>query len=223
MLPHNLLCTRVFVQQQMTVGDRKVFGSGTRLYVTGPREDKVTEPTLKAYKPSKIQGDKRTMVCQASNMFPDLVKFSWQTKSSSGGEWSNVPDQQVIEQRDEVGNETPPKVFVTSMITVDKDMINNNNKYKCSVDHEGTKEPKTAEINEGTSSAGNGGDPVQPTCPTTTESTEQKQKSETTDEAPSLYLFLYAYGIMLMKNGVYFVAVSLYLFKRRFEKKNEST
>nr|XP_055057901.1 immunoglobulin kappa light chain-like isoform X2 [Misgurnus anguillicaudatus] len=203
------------------ISDRKVFGSGTRLYVTDVGKDKVIEPTLKSYKPSKIQGDKRTMVCQASKMFPDLVKFTWQTKTSTGGEWANVPDQQVIEQRDEVGKD-PPKVFVTSMITVDENTIKNN-KYKCSVKHEGTTDPKTAYIDEGTSSPGSGVDPVEATCPPTTENTEQKQKSETTDEAPSLYLFLYAYGIMLMKNGLYFVAVSLYLFKRRFGKKNEST
>ncbi|XP_073714285.1 uncharacterized protein [Misgurnus anguillicaudatus] len=200
----------------------KVFGSGTRLYVTDVGKDKVNVPTLKAYKPSKIQGDKRTMVCQASKMFPDLVKFTWQTKTSTGGDWANVPDEQVIEQRDEVGKDNPPTVFVTSMITVDENTIKNN-KYKCSVKHEGTTDPKTAYIDEGTSSPGSGVDPVEATCPPTTENTEQKQKSETTDEAPSLYLFLYAYGIMLMKNGLYFVAVSLYLFKRRFGKKNEST
>jgi len=42
------------------------------------------------------------------------------------------------------------------------------------------------------------------------------------DQIPSLYLFVYAYGVMLMKNGVYFCAVLIVLLKRKVGNKKES-
>uniref|UniRef100_A0A8C1W7W7 Ig-like domain-containing protein n=1 Tax=Cyprinus carpio TaxID=7962 RepID=A0A8C1W7W7_CYPCA len=115
----------------------KTFGSGTKLYVTG--KDQVKAPTLFGYLPSKKDEKKsdghgkQTMLCQASGMFPDLVKFAWKKKDA--GKWGDVSEGDVVEQRND-GQE----VTVTSMLIVDKDKARNDD-YQCTVVHEGkTKE-----------------------------------------------------------------------------------
>uniref|UniRef100_A0A8C2DUX8 Ig-like domain-containing protein n=1 Tax=Cyprinus carpio TaxID=7962 RepID=A0A8C2DUX8_CYPCA len=131
----------LFAQEQMTVGDRKVFGSGTRLYVTG---EPVKLPKVSGYLPSKKYIDKQgkqTMLCQASDMFPDLVKFTWRTKSEAG-DFKDVPEENVVEQSYKRDNKT---VTVTSMMIIDKNTIEKNN-YQCTVTHEGT--TKNTEILE---------------------------------------------------------------------------
>lgn len=200
--------------------DRKLFGSGTRLYVTD-KDVAVRPPSLTAYSPSHKHDKKSTMLCQASGMFPDLVKFSWKTMGSSG-DWTNVPNEQVVEQRDEKKNE----VFVTSMVIVDKDEAKNNN-YECIVEHEGSSTPTTHKAKvkpdkvESSEKKPEDGTP-NPTCPPPSENTEQNLET-ISDQTPSLYMFVYAYGIMLMKNGVYFAAVCIFLLKRKAEKKDESS
>uniref|UniRef100_A0A8C2C010 Ig-like domain-containing protein n=1 Tax=Cyprinus carpio TaxID=7962 RepID=A0A8C2C010_CYPCA len=120
--------------KQMTVGYRKTFGSGTKLYVT----DQVKAPTLFGYLPSKKDEKKsdghgkQTMLCQASGMFPDLVKFAWKKKDA--GKWGDVSEGDVVEQRND-GQE----ITVTSMLIVDKDKARNND-YQCTVVHEGKTE-----------------------------------------------------------------------------------
>uniref|UniRef100_A0A671LQ21 Ig-like domain-containing protein n=1 Tax=Sinocyclocheilus anshuiensis TaxID=1608454 RepID=A0A671LQ21_9TELE len=120
----------------------KVFGSGTRLYVTGSQ---VKPPKLYGYLPSKKYIDKRdkqTMLCQASGMFPDLVKFTWKKKSETG-EWTNVPEENVVEQNNKNA------VTVTSMMIIDKNTAENSD-YQCTVAHEGgTDKPQTLEMKRG--------------------------------------------------------------------------
>uniref|UniRef100_A0A8C2DTQ9 Ig-like domain-containing protein n=1 Tax=Cyprinus carpio TaxID=7962 RepID=A0A8C2DTQ9_CYPCA len=121
--------------------NRKVFGSGTRLYVTG---EPVKLPKVSGYLPSKKYIDKQgkqTMLCQASDMFPDLVKFTWRTKSEAG-DFKDVPEENVVEQSYKRDNKT---VTVTSMMIIDKNTIEKNN-YQCTVTHEGT--TKNTEILE---------------------------------------------------------------------------
>uniref|UniRef100_A0A8C2GYE3 Ig-like domain-containing protein n=1 Tax=Cyprinus carpio TaxID=7962 RepID=A0A8C2GYE3_CYPCA len=114
----------------------KTFGSGTKLYVTG--KDQVKAPTLFGYLPSKKDEKKsdghgkQTMLCQASGMFPDLVKFAWKKKDA--GKWGDVSEGDVVEQRND-GQE----ITVTSMLIVDKDKARNND-YQCTVVHEGKTE-----------------------------------------------------------------------------------
>lgn len=108
-------------------------------------EDKVpVPPVLTAYSRSEKQADKSTMLCQASGMFPDLVKFSWKWKSSTG-DWTDLEEKHFREQRDEKEN----KIFVTSMLIVEKVTAKNNN-YQCTVEHEGSKVTTLlAEIKQG--------------------------------------------------------------------------
>ncbi|RXN12160.1 T-cell receptor [Labeo rohita] len=113
----------------MTVGDKKVFGSGTRLYVTEPGKDKFINPNLSGYLPSKPdpKNGKQAMLCQASGMFPDLVRFEWKKNGAT------VPagEGEVVEQRKE-----QPKVTVTSMLILDEDKAKSGD-YECAVIHEG--------------------------------------------------------------------------------------
>ncbi|KAA0719320.1 hypothetical protein E1301_Tti006590 [Triplophysa tibetana] len=206
----------VFITVHTGMGDRKVFGSGTRLYVT---DKAVVEPKLTAYPPSEKHGTKSIMLCQASRMFPDLVKFSWQSKSSTR-DWTDLTSD-FVEQRDEKDS----NIFVTSMLILDKETAKNNN-YQCTVEHEGSKVTKQkAEVKPDkveNSEKKPEDDNPNPTCPPS-ENTKQNLGNQNVDQKPSSYLFVYAYGIMLMKNGVYFVTVCIFLLKRKAGKKDESS
>lgn len=200
----------------MTVGDKKVFGSGTRLYVTDSGKDTVKSPTLTAYLPTKKQSGKQTMLCQATDMFPDLVKFTWKKKTNAG-QWTEVSEDNVVEQR----NENP--VIVTSILILDQNAAGKD-LYQCTLTHEGSNTPKSKILeNVNKDPAGKSDDTiVDPTCSTPNDETLTKQISGS-GQIPSLYLFVYAYGVMLMKNGVYFCAVFIFVLKRKVGKKEESS
>ncbi|XP_042623766.1 uncharacterized protein LOC109090164 [Cyprinus carpio] len=187
---------------QMTVGDKKVFGSGTRLYVTGPGNT-VESPKVSGYLPSKKYSDKhgkQTMLCHASGTVPYLVKFTWAKKSETE-EWTAVPKEDVVEQS------YKDKKIVTSMMIVDKNTAENNS-YKKILEMK-REDIKTA---KGPS----------PTCPPDSE--ETMQISGDSEQISSLYVFVYAYGVMIMKNGLYFCVVSIFLLKRKAgRKKDESS
>uniref|UniRef100_A0A672N2B4 Ig-like domain-containing protein n=1 Tax=Sinocyclocheilus grahami TaxID=75366 RepID=A0A672N2B4_SINGR len=121
-------------------GSTVIFGSGTRLYVTG---SPVKSPKLYGYLPSKNdKRDKQTMLCQASGMFPDLVKFTWKKKSETG-QLTDVPEENVVEQTNKNA------VTVTSMMIIDKNTAENND-YQCTVVHEGiTDKLQTLEMKRG--------------------------------------------------------------------------
>lgn len=108
------------------------------------KDKAVAPPSVTAYSPAE-KHDKNTLLCQASGMFPDLVKFSWRTKSSSG-DWADVSKEHFVEQRDEKKKE---EVFVTSMMIVDKNAAKNN--YQCSVEHEGKTQTRTIQVKPGNS------------------------------------------------------------------------
>ncbi|XP_043117185.1 immunoglobulin kappa light chain-like isoform X1 [Puntigrus tetrazona] len=203
--------------------DRKVFGSGTRLYVTEPGKDKFTAPTLSGYLPSKKDKNKKdkngkqTMLCHASGMFPDLVRFEWKKKDAD--QWTAVSEGDVVEQRNE-----KPEVTVTSMLIVDKDKAQNDN-YKCTVIHEGnTDGTKSLEMKEESSEpAQNPEQNAITPCPTSTEVPKEMQKSGDSEQMPSMFLFIYAYRVLLLKNALFFCVVSIFLLKRKAARKDKSS
>ncbi|CAM4591392.1 unnamed protein product [Leuciscus chuanchicus] len=199
----------------MTVGDKKVFGSGTRLYVTDKGKDTVIPPTLTAYVPSKKQSGKQAVLCQAKDMFPDLVKFTWKKKSN--GAWTDVSEENFVEQR----NEKDKKVIVTSMMIFDQ----NTDVYQCILTHEGGKGPQTITLEDEKKEKKvekSDNAIVNTTCPLN-ETLSYQQISGSSDQIPSQNLFVYAYGVMLMKNGLYCCAVFIFLLKRKVGKKEESS
>ncbi|XP_043117208.1 immunoglobulin kappa light chain-like isoform X4 [Puntigrus tetrazona] len=203
--------------------NRKVFGSGTRLYVTEPGKDKFTAPTLSGYLPSKKDKNKKdkngkqTMLCHASGMFPDLVRFEWKKKDAD--QWTAVSEGDVVEQRNE-----KPEVTVTSMLIVDKDKAQNDN-YKCTVIHEGnTDGTKSLEMKEESSEpAQNPEQNAITPCPTSTEVPKEMQKSGDSEQMPSMFLFIYAYRVLLLKNALFFCVVSIFLLKRKAARKDKSS
>ncbi|KAL1280467.1 hypothetical protein QQF64_015067 [Cirrhinus molitorella] len=199
-------------------GSTKVFGSGTRLYVTDQGKDKIIAPKLSGYLPSAKgpdKHDKQTMLCQASGMFPDLVRFEWK---KNGATWNDVSEGDVVEQRN-----TSPEITVTSILIVDKDKAKNNN-YQCSVTHEGSNtgpqilDMKKEESTQTGDSTQN--DQIKATC-APTEDPIKKETSGDSEQISSMSLFVYAYGVMLMKNALFFCVVSVFLLQRRAGKKDE--
>ncbi|XP_039533764.1 immunoglobulin kappa light chain-like isoform X43 [Pimephales promelas] len=193
-------------------GNKKVFGSGTRLYVTDQGKDTTKSPTLTAYLPTTKESGKQTRICQATDMFPDLVKFNWKKKSNTG-DWTDVSEDNVVEQR----NVDP--VIVTSILIVDQ-YTAGEDLYQCTLTYEGGMKQKTLQ-NDKDPANNNEGATVKPTC-SPDNKTSTIQISGSSDQIPSLYLFVYAYGVMLMKNGVYFCAVLIVLLKRKVGNKKES-
>ncbi|XP_062318915.1 uncharacterized protein LOC134021853 isoform X2 [Osmerus eperlanus] len=103
-----------------------VFGSGTRLIVT---DNEVKSPKVTIYPAFTHQRNGRTIVlCRASDMFPDLVRFSWKMEREDG-RLVEVPEaeREELEQRED-GR-------VTSVIII-KNQEAKTKKYSCTVKHE---------------------------------------------------------------------------------------
>ncbi|KAL6490306.1 hypothetical protein MHYP_G00006510 [Metynnis hypsauchen] len=176
------------------------FGAGTRLYVT---EDKAKSPTLSVYPIVKQGNGKSVLLCKASDMFPNLVRFTW--KEDSGD-----TEGDLLEQKDDSA--------VTSMLIVDE-VKAKTNQYKCSVQHDSSN-PQVSDVDI----------PKEDNKPSTTESTPVdsaicstspgQKEEESTNFASSelvhrLYLFNLTYVSLLVKNVLYFCAVGVLLYKRR--------
>ncbi|XP_029943615.1 ras-associated and pleckstrin homology domains-containing protein 1-like isoform X1 [Salarias fasciatus] len=73
-------CRRVFVSLFLTVGE-KIFGSGTKLYVT---EQQVVKPVVSVYPAASRDPLKNHLLCVASAMFPPEVQFSWKRLKQNG-------------------------------------------------------------------------------------------------------------------------------------------
>ncbi|KAF4089680.1 hypothetical protein AMELA_G00069170 [Ameiurus melas] len=194
-------------------GDTKVFSSGIRLYVT---DGSAKVPKVSVYQVSKPQSNgKRVLLCQARGMFPDIVKFTWETKDQSG-QTGELKDDEQLEQRDE-----DQEVKITSMLIVDQQKVKTNS-FTCSVQH-GTSNPQsfTTPQDEETHDPDPDPVPVKP-CPTPKEMV-QEEKEEEEEETPiygvfelrrSLYLFSVSYVILLVKCVLYFCTVLVLLYKR---------
>ncbi|KAK2860749.1 hypothetical protein Q7C36_004915 [Tachysurus vachellii] len=134
-----------FVTEQNTVSSRKLFGSGTKLYVTDTNtlKDQVKTPQVAVYQVSKLlQNKKRVLLCQAKDMFPDLVRFTWQAEDQSGKK-VELKDYEQLEQRDD-----NPEIRITSMLIVDKDKLRTST-FTCSVQHDSSVEDQSVIVPRG--------------------------------------------------------------------------
>ncbi|XP_026143072.1 immunoglobulin lambda-1 light chain isoform X1 [Carassius auratus] len=201
-------------------GDKKVFGPGTRLYVTG---DKFESPKVSGYLPYRNEDANQTMLCNARDMFPDLVKFTWEKKNETV-DWTNVEDKYVVEQSykaDEKDKKVKVKA-VSSMMIIDKNTAKSN-EFRCTVTHEGnTEKPQIILMKKVSTLKKKPTDNEKPTCPPTDETIINK-KSGDSEQIRSLYMFVYAYGVMIMKNGMYFCVVFIFLLKRKAARKKDES
>ncbi|GLD74876.1 uncharacterized protein AKAME5_002620800 [Lates japonicus] len=73
-----------FLYQSLSLCYR-IFGSGTKLYVT---DEAVVKPVVSVYPAASrahLEG-KTSLLCLASGMFPPLVQFSWKRQDGSSAE-----------------------------------------------------------------------------------------------------------------------------------------
>ncbi|XP_073347369.1 immunoglobulin lambda-1 light chain-like [Pagrus major] len=103
-----------------------IFGSGTKLFVTG---EQVVKPVVSVYPAasrSHLEGNS-SLLCVASAMFPPLVRFSWNRRKENEEEWLPAEGEQ-LELR-QLGR-------TAAILLVDGDALYTY-KYRCSVQHEG--------------------------------------------------------------------------------------
>ncbi|XP_070701637.1 immunoglobulin lambda-1 light chain-like [Pempheris klunzingeri] len=105
-----------------------IFGSGTKLYVTG---EQVVKPVVSLYPvTSRAQQEgKSSLLCVASGMFPPLVQFSWKRQKVNGRpeKMGNAEGEQL--KLRESG-------CTSSIIEIGREALSTF-KYHCSVKHEG--------------------------------------------------------------------------------------
>lgn len=100
-------------------------------------------PKVSVYPISNQQKNhKHVLMCQARDMFPDMVKFTWKAENERG-ENVELKDEEMLEQRDE-----DREVKITSMLIVDKQKANINT-FTCSVKHISSDEDKKLSIPKG--------------------------------------------------------------------------
>ncbi|MCI4377666.1 hypothetical protein PGIGA_G00206140 [Pangasianodon gigas] len=135
-------------------------------------------------------------------MFPDLVRFMWQSEDQSRRKVELKDDEQ-LEQRDE-----DQEVRITSMLIVDQHKAMNN-KFTCSVQHDSSFDDQIVIIPRVKHNT------MTKTCSKVEEEEEEEFMTFGLFELRrSLYLFNVTYVILLAKNVLYFCTVSVLLYKR---------
>ncbi|XP_051809606.1 uncharacterized protein LOC127535487 [Acanthochromis polyacanthus] len=122
---------QVFVRPFFTVEGRGlyfIFGSGTKLYVTG---EQVVKPVVSVYPAASrvhLEGSS-SLLCLASAMFPPLVRFSWKRQKEDGQlEDLDPAEGEQLEIRE------PGRSASILLIHQQQD---STYKYSCYVQHEG--------------------------------------------------------------------------------------
>ncbi|XP_047667455.1 uncharacterized protein LOC113663835 [Tachysurus fulvidraco] len=200
----------IFLLLNITLWDWvKVFGSGTRLYVT---DEKVKKPQLTVYpvfKPKETDG-KSVLMCQARDMYPDLVRFTWKAKDLKGQD-VNLGDDERLEQTDKTNKtDKDSEVRITSMLIVNNQKAIEN-KFTCSVQHDSDQQetlsiPTDEDLRENK--------PDSEACSTQKPEDEKEEEEEIEnfglfELSRKLYLFIVTYVLLLVKNVFYFCIVSV--------------
>ncbi|XP_060788351.1 uncharacterized protein LOC132893336 [Neoarius graeffei] len=174
----------------------KVFSSGTKLYVTdNSTPQQAQAPKVEVYPMSRPQSGKSVLLCQAREMFPDLVKFKWEAGNV------DLTGNEKLEQRESTGG-----VQITSMLIVDEDKASKNT-FTCTVEHETGPLTKTIEIPKASTSTEN--------CPTPKVEDDVQEDPDESVLSRSQYLFSVTYTMLLVKNVLYFCTISVLLCKRK--------
>ncbi|XP_062413724.1 immunoglobulin lambda-1 light chain-like [Pungitius pungitius] len=105
-----------------------IFGSGTKLYVTG---EEVVKPVVSVYpaaSSANLEG-RSSLLCLASSMFPPLVRFSWKRQKENGPLVEMLPAEAEQLELTESGR--------TAAILLVHQQENSRYRYRCCVHHEG--------------------------------------------------------------------------------------
>ncbi|XP_067091954.1 immunoglobulin lambda-like polypeptide 5 [Osmerus mordax] len=198
---------RLFDIMYVTVENKvMVFGSGTRLIVT---DNEVKSPKVTVYPAFTHPRNGRTIVlCQASDMFPDLVRFSWKMEREDG-RLVEVPEaeREELEQRED-GR-------VTSVIII-KNQEAKTKKYSCTVKHEVANVEDIQKIHkkEESSFTTAASAPTSPPQNHTHVSPAVHVPDELLQSMCSVNLASLVYTVMIVKSLVYCCGLSLLLLLR---------
>uniref|UniRef100_A0A3B5QXS7 Ig-like domain-containing protein n=1 Tax=Xiphophorus maculatus TaxID=8083 RepID=A0A3B5QXS7_XIPMA len=131
-----------FLYQSVSLWDEWIFGSGTKLFVTGKNQHLLVSISRKLYYKMGF------LLCLASGMFPPEVKFTWKTLEDDGEK--DLTSEEQLELREP--NRT------ASILLVDRDLLSTS-RYRCSVQHEGgpVEAPTTQGDEAGRPGGGSGG------------------------------------------------------------------
>lgn len=109
----------------------RIFGSGTKLFVTG---EPVVKPVVSVYPAASrahLEG-KSYLLCVASAMFPPVVRFSWKRREEDGPLEELPPD----ERGEQLELRGSGRTAVAAILSVRR-RENGTYKYRCYVEHEG--------------------------------------------------------------------------------------
>ncbi|XP_076828193.1 immunoglobulin lambda-1 light chain-like [Brachyhypopomus gauderio] len=195
-------------------GDTAVFSSGIRLYVAdGVNQIKV--PKVSTYLATEQDNGKSILLCQAREMFPDILKITWEAKDKKEAVLT-VPetDDELLEQRDE------GQFRVTSLLIINHQK-ETTNKYSCSVQHDNKHQKLTVQRGEEKPDVTPIPSLVQ-TCslPNVQQGvreevdSQEETRQDIRGRSRSLNLFRLTYVVLVVKNLLYFCCVSVLLYKR---------
>ncbi|XP_032420511.1 immunoglobulin kappa light chain-like [Xiphophorus hellerii] len=171
-----------------------IFGSGTKLFVTG---DPVVKPMVSVYPAasSARRGRRGFLLCLASGMFPPEVKFSWKRLEDDGEK--DLTSEEQLELREP--NRT------ASILLVNRDLLSTS-RYRCSVQHEGgpVEAPTTQELPAAAASC----PPQKP------DQAELQQHALSFQSQCRVKLLCLLYSVLIVKSLVYCSGLSLLMVLR---------
>uniref|UniRef100_A0AAY4DTD1 Ig-like domain-containing protein n=1 Tax=Denticeps clupeoides TaxID=299321 RepID=A0AAY4DTD1_9TELE len=172
---------------------------------TATRSGARPKPTVSVYGPSDPAADRVTMLCRASDMFPNVVRISWMFRQAGG--WVGV--SQAAEKPEVLEAEGQDPSSRSSVMVLAREQAERNH-YRCEVEHEMGKEGRDMDTGTGAPALRMAKNPPQfllVLVPT-----------GDFKAGLSLNLATLAYTVMISKCLVYFSLVSTLLLTRRTAK-----
>ncbi|GCC19575.1 hypothetical protein chiPu_0000080 [Chiloscyllium punctatum] len=184
----------------VTVVGAKIFGTGTKLVVTGASAQ---SPKIQIFPPNITELDrdkKATIVCLLTDFFPDVIRVQWFIGENS------APEDKV--STDLVETQADGNYSVISRLKISKFEWDTKS-VRCSAEHELTPEPAT--INKNSISANVQSNTATQTCSPSV----QNLATNETKEWPmsSLQLASFTYTLLLLKSVVYCGIISFIVYK----------
>ncbi|KPP63849.1 hypothetical protein Z043_117857 [Scleropages formosus] len=169
-------------------------------------------PTVTTYIPSKPHENKASLLCVATDMYPNVVKFIWEKKD--GNDWKNVPSNEMrtLQQEEESR--------VSSIMIIDNEKAERDT-YSCKVQHEKDPNPSRGKRVPKKSDLITPNDPnvPKPSCvpklSTPPSNTSDEIRSfKNPNELTNLNMVTFSYSVMILKSMMYFGVVSMIMYKR---------
>ncbi|KAM9845209.1 immunoglobulin lambda-like polypeptide 5 [Aulostomus maculatus] len=184
-----------FLSQSDSLWYSWIFGSGTKLYVTGKQEVKPVVSLYPAVSSAHLEG-RSLLLCLSSAMFPPLVQFSWKRQKTSGPVEEMSPGQGEQLELRETGH--------TAAILLIRQQEKCEYSYHCHVQHQsGTVVVQTPQGDEGSFAAH---------CPSETQPTEQPTDTSLPSQYQVWFLCL-LYSVLIVKGLVYCCGLSLMMVR----------